>query len=117
MDKLSEIIKKRKEAAQGQTVFLRSQIEEQKRKEYEEQQSIVEKEEEMRLGKRLQKLEEYYDFAKLKIKKIEPKGTFLLLFNLAQIRFNLKQKKRLKQRAMSESMTQPKEILVSWIST
>jgi hypothetical protein len=37
----------------------------------------------MRLGKRLQKLEEYYDFAKLKIKKIEAKGTFLLLFNLA----------------------------------
>ena len=72
MDKLAAIIKKRKEAVKGEKIYLRADKEEQKRQEYEEKQKEVEKQEEIALGKRMKKLQEYYDFAKLKIKKSKP---------------------------------------------
>lgn len=74
MDKLAAIIKKRKEAAKGNKIYLRADKEEEKRLAYEEQQKHVEKEEEIKLGKRMQQLKEYYDFAKLNIKKIQPQS-------------------------------------------
>ena len=76
MDKLKLLIKKRKEAAKGQKVYLRADVEEQKRLEYEEKQKEIDKQEEIKLGKRMQRLKEYYDFAKLKIKKQEPQCKF-----------------------------------------
>lgn len=53
MDKLSAIIKQKKEAVAGNQLILRGEIEEKRRRDYEERQKEVEKIEQENLGKRL----------------------------------------------------------------
>lgn len=74
MDLLNSIITKRKKQLKGQLITLTAEEEQRKKEEYIEKQKIIDKEEEVKLGKRLQKLEDFYDYAKLKIKKVKSKS-------------------------------------------
>lgn len=71
MDLINSIIRKKKEQFKGKMVILTAEEEERKKKEYLKKQKEIEKEEEVKLGKRLKKLEDYYDYAKLNIKKVK----------------------------------------------
>lgn len=73
MNKLKALIAKRKEKLAGRTYIIRGEEEEKKRQDYLLVAKKIEEEDEIKLGKRLEKLEEFYDFAKLNIKKIVPR--------------------------------------------
>lgn len=74
MDLLNSIIKKRKQQIKGQAITITADEEERRKQEYLEKQKIIDEEEEAKLGKRIKRLEEFYDYAKLKIKKVTSKS-------------------------------------------
>lgn len=77
-DNLKQMLQKRKEQFKGKKVVIRSEIEQQKKEEYLKEKEKKDRLDDARLEKRLGELEDFYDFAKLKIKDSEPTSKLFL---------------------------------------
>lgn len=72
MDALRKLIESKKKGLNGKEVFLRGDVEREKREKYEEEKKKLKEIEEEKLGKRLQKLDDFYENSSM----VKPKEMF-----------------------------------------